>query len=78
MTLNECILYLDEKFAKLPDDKEIKDIQKAVEEAVSSLLKSVAASDVRFASKLTPSGSFYEGTKIRQPDEFDFMAFGNL
>lgn len=73
MTLNECILYLDEKFAKLPDDKEIKDIQKAVEEAVSSLLKSVAASDVRFASKLTPSGSFYEGTKIRQPDEFDFM-----
>ena len=73
MTLNDCILYLDEKFAKLPDDKEIKDIQKAVEEAVSSLLKSVAASDVRFASKLIPSGSFYEGTKIRQPDEFDFM-----
>ena len=73
MSLDECILYLDEKFAKLPDDEEIKDIQNAVEEAVSSLLKSVAVSDVRFASKLTPSGSFYEGTKIRQPDEFDFM-----
>ena len=73
MALDECILYLDEKFAKLPDNKEIKDIQTAVEEAVSSLLRSVAASDARFASKLTPSGSFYEGTKIRQPDEFDFM-----
>ncbi|XP_078349747.1 cyclic GMP-AMP synthase-like receptor 1 [Oculina patagonica] len=74
MALSECIMYLDENFAKLPDDKETQDIQKAIEEAVSSLLKIVATSDHRFESKLTLSGSFYEGTKIRQADEFDFMA----
>ena len=66
-------MYLDENFAKLPFDKEIQDIQKAIEEAVSSLLTSVAALDERLESKLLPSGSFYEGTKIRQADEFDFM-----
>lgn len=75
MALDECVLYLDEKYAKLPDSKEINDIQTAVEEAISSLLKSVAARDVRFASKFTRSGSFYEGTKIMQPDEFDFMVW---
>jgi len=75
MALDECVLYLDEKYARLPDNKEINDIQTAVEEAVSSLLKSVAASDVRFAGKFTRSGSFYEGTKIRQRVEFDFMVW---
>ena len=61
------ISYLDNKFAKLPNNEEIKDIQKAIEESVSSLLASVAANDPRFESKLELSGSFYEGTKIRQP-----------
>ena len=73
MALPECIMCLDENFAKLPYDKETQDIQKSIEEAVSLLLKNVASTDERFESKLTPSGSFYEGTKIRHADEFDFM-----
>lgn len=73
MSLNECIGYLDKNYAKLPDNREIQDIQKAIEETVSLLLLNVASNDPRFESKLEPSGSFYEGTKIKQADEFDFM-----
>ena len=73
MAFDHCILYLDENFAKLRDTKEIQDIQKTIEEAVSVLLSNVAANDARFLSKLEHSGSFYEGTKIIQADEFDFM-----
>lgn len=73
MALDKCILYLDDNFAKLPDNVETREVQKAIEEAVSALLDSVAANDARFESKLEPSGSFYEGTKIMQADEFDFM-----
>ena len=73
MALDKCILYLDEKFAKLPDDEETVCVQKAIEEAVSALVRSVGEQDARFLGKIEPSGSFYEGTKILQPDEFDFV-----
>ena len=73
MSFDDCVRYMDDNFAKLPESKEVADIQHAVEDAVSALLKNVAAMDERFEYKLEPSGSFYEGTKIRQPDEFDFM-----
>ena len=48
-------------------------VQKAIEEAVSALITSVGEQDARFLGKIEPSGSFYEGTKILQPDEFDFV-----
>lgn len=64
---------MDKNYAKLPDNTGIQDIQKAIEETVSLLLLHVASNDQRFECKLEPSGSFYEGTKVRQADEFDFM-----
>lgn len=73
MALDKCILYLDENFAKLPDNEETVGVQKAIEEAVSALIRSVGEQDARFLGKIEPSGSFYEGTKILQPDEFDFV-----
>ena len=71
--LDRSVAYLDEKFARLPDNDESREVQKAVDEAVSALLGSVATSDARFEYQLEPSGSFTEGTKIIQADEFDFM-----
>ena len=60
MALDQCISYLDENFAKVPDNTDTRDVQKAIEEAVSALLVNVAANDARFECKLEPSGSFYE------------------
>lgn len=73
MALDKCILCLDENFAKLPDNEETIGVQKAIEEAVSALIRSVGEQDARFLCKIEPAGSFYEGTKIMQPDEFDFV-----
>ncbi|XP_078371611.1 cyclic GMP-AMP synthase-like receptor [Oculina patagonica] len=49
-------------------------IQVAVEKFVSDLLKCVGKLEGRFISNVIPSGSFYEGTKVTAPNEFDFMA----
>lgn len=49
-------------------------IQVEVEKFVNGLLKCAGKLEGRFISKVIPSGSFYEGTKITAPDEFDFMA----
>jgi len=48
-------------FAKLPDNTDTRDVQKAIEEAVSALLVNVADNDARFECKLEPLGSFYAG-----------------
>lgn len=60
MALDRCVAYLDEKFARLPDNSESRDVQTVVDEAVSALLGSVAANDARFECQLEPSGSFSE------------------
>lgn len=49
-------------------------IQVAVETFVNNLLICIGKLDGRFINTVIPSGSFYEGTKIKAPDEFDFMA----
>lgn len=49
-------------------------IQVAVETFVNNLLKCIGKLEGRFISTVIPSGSFYEGTKVTAPDEFDFMA----
>ena len=64
---------MDENFAKLRNNEETVGVQKAIEEAVSALITSVGEQDARFLGKIEPLGSFYEGTKILQPDEFDFV-----
>lgn len=53
---------------------EVKEIQEAVEVFVCELLEIVGILEGRFISTVIPCGSFYEGTKVTAPDEFDFMA----
>jgi hypothetical protein len=50
------------------------DIQSAVEEDIGRLLRAVGDLDPRFKhTTLIKVGSFYEGTKLNRPDEFDCM-----
>lgn len=49
-------------------------IQVAVEKFVGDLLECIGRLEGRFISTVIKSGSFYEGTKVTAPDEFDFMA----
>ena len=58
----------------LQKDGENRAIQVAVETFVNDLLSCVGKLEGRFISTIIPSGSFYEGTKVTAPDEFDFMA----
>ena len=58
----------------LERDGETKQIQVGVETFVEDLLNCVGKLDSRFICKTIPSGSFYEGTKVGGPNEFDFMA----
>lgn len=58
----------------LEQDGENQQIQVAVEMFVNNLLKCIGKLDGRFVNTVIPSGSFYEGTKVTAPDEFDFMA----
>ncbi|CAC5422214.1 unnamed protein product [Mytilus coruscus] len=55
-------------------DQDLKDIEQHVMKLVKMLLNKVTENDSFFKTKeVFPTGSFYEGTKIRSPDEFDFM-----
>lgn len=49
-------------------------IQVAVEKFVGDLLECIGRLEGRFISTVIKSGSFYEGTKVTAPDEFDLMA----
>ncbi|CAH3126321.1 unnamed protein product, partial [Porites lobata] len=48
-------------------------IREKLERLVSSILSQAEKRDERFKSTLIKSGSVYEGVKVHQPDEFDFM-----
>ena len=63
---SECI------FQENKDD--LLDIEYSVRALLDQLFSEVSKTRPAFrVSKLIPSGSFYEGTKVRLPDEFDFM-----
>ena len=62
-----------EKKARFKDEKEAELIKEKLEELVTNILTQVEKRDKRFQSTLIHSGSVYEGVKVRQPDEFDFM-----
>lgn len=62
-----------ERKARFKDEKEADLIREKLETLVISILTKVEQRDERFESTLIQSGSVYEGTKVRQPDEFDFM-----
>lgn len=68
--------YITENFeekAKFIDESEADLIREKLEILVSNILTQVEKRDSRFQSTLVKSGSVYEGTKVCEPDEFDFM-----
>ena len=62
-----------EKKARFKDESEAELIREKLEQLVTSILAQVEKRDKRFHCTLIQSGSVYEGVKVRQPDEFDFM-----
>ena len=67
------LLDLDEKRGKLPCCQEISLIQRRVRKVINAILLEVWRENPFFKTTLINSGSFYEGTKVGKPDEFDFF-----
>ncbi|KAJ7376594.1 hypothetical protein OS493_033755 [Desmophyllum pertusum] len=77
--LDHFIRDLDERKGKIPCCQEVTDIQSSVENVLKDLLLEVEKVHPFLKTTLINSGSFYEGTKIGQPDEFDyFVQLDNL
>lgn len=64
---------LDEKRGKIPCCQEVTDIQTGVENVFKDFLLEVEKENPFLKTTLINSGSFYEGTKVCQPDEFDYF-----
>ena len=64
---------LDETRGKLPCCQEISLIQRRVTKVINAILLEVWRENPFFKTTLINSGSFYEGTKVGKPDEFDFF-----
>ena len=62
-----------EKNARFKNESEADLIRERLEQFVINILVEVEKRDKRFQTTLVKSGSVYEGTKVCQPDEFDFM-----
>jgi len=62
-----------EKKARFDDETEAELIREKLEQFMANILAEVEKRDKRFQSTVIKSGSVYEGTKVCQPDEFDFM-----
>ena len=62
-----------EKKGRFEDESEAELIREKLEQFVTNILAEVKKRDKRFQSTLIKSGSVYEGAKVCQPDEFDFM-----
>ena len=57
----------------IPQNEEVHEIQVAIENFIQRLALTMAEIDGRFQGTLLKSGSWYEGTKVEDPNEFDFM-----
>ncbi|KAL9957841.1 hypothetical protein ACROYT_G034789, partial [Oculina patagonica] len=55
------------------DMAEVENMKRCVEEFMSKWATKIAEIDDRFKGTLFHSGSVYEGTKVGDPDEFDYM-----
>ena len=64
---------LDERKGKLPCCQEVTDIQNSVENVLKALLRMVEKELPFYKTTLINSGSYYEGTKVGKPDEFDYF-----
>ena len=71
--LETFLLDLDETRGKLPYCREISLIQRRVRKVIKAILLEVRRENPLFMTTLINSGSFYEGTKVGKPDEFDFF-----
>ena len=71
--LETFLLDLDETRGKLPCCQEISLIQRRVRKVINAILLEVWRENPFFKTTLINSGSFYEGTKVGKPDEFDFF-----
>ena len=70
---------LDERKGKLPCCQEVTEIQTSVERFLKVLLLAAEKELPFYKTTLVESGSFYEGTKVGRPDEFDyFVQLDNL
>ena len=71
--LETFLVDLDETRGKLPCCQEISLIQRRVRKVIKAILLEVRRENPLFMTTLINSGSFYEGTKVGKPDEFDFF-----
>jgi len=59
---------------RIPADMaEVENMKQSIEEFMSKWVEKIAEIDDRFKGILLHSGSVYEGTKVGDPDEFDYM-----
>ena len=74
LPLDHFIQDLDERKGKLPCGcQEVTDIQTSVENFLKAFLLEIEKDLPFFKTTLINSGSFYEGTKVGKPDEFDYF-----
>ena len=59
----------------LSDIGEVRHVKRVVYELVNKLMCYVTKLDARFEGSLFPTGSSSEGTRVGEPDEFDFLYF---
>ena len=72
-TLDLFLSDLDERKGRISCSREVNLIQSCVRKVIRSILLEVRRENPFFRTRLINSGSFYEGTKVGQPDEFDFF-----
>ena len=74
--MSEIVEYFEGK-ARFTDKNEADVIRQKLENLVNNIQVQVEKRDERFQSSLLQSGSVYEGVKVHEPDEFDFMVIIN-
>ena len=72
-TLDLFLSNLDEKKGRISCSREVNLIQSRVRKVIRSILLEVRRENPFFRTTLINNGSFYEGTKVGQPDEFDYF-----